>query len=718
MELLMRTLSGFVVHPNVAAVLIVDDAQGTVRNKSLEGYLTTNSFPLNQVGHSFFSAEGTLSQDLEKAGRVILRWLETEPWPKRSQQPVSNLKLALQCGGSDSFSGITANPLVAWLAKEVVGRGGFANLAETDELIGSEEYILGNVASEAVARRFAAMIDRFKARANAYGHSAEGNPSGGNRFRGLYNITLKSLGAAMKRHPQVRMDSVIEYGEKMKIPGFYFMDSPGNDLESIAGQVAAGSNLICFTTGNGSVTNFPFVPTLKFVTTSERFRLLGNDMDIDAGRLLEGIALEELGQSVLDTTLKAASGTRTRGEQAGHYQVSIWRNWSGPGSGPRVSSLDYPRSDRDVPTVLTGKTPVSQEEDLPPEVPQKIQAEQRDDWKESYLAISGSFGPTVDQVGLIIPTSLCSGQIAQMAADNLNRSLGRERFAFCRFAALPHTEGCGVSGGDSERLASRSLVNYVRHPLVARALLLEHGCEKIHNDYMAKELEEAEIDTSDVGFASIQLDGGVEPVIAKITKWFSEQAAEMGPPSVERVTGGSLSLGVLTTGEVSPEAQVGLGQLAGRLLSSQGSVVVAEYEALLGHKAFLEAAGLQEVERNRLYGEAATERGFQVMEAPTLHPVEITSGLGAVGTELLLVHVGDVPIQAHPLIPTIQITSVPEVAKRCAPDLDLFIEDSAGWQEQVFELILRVASREVKPRLWDAGFCSFQFTRGYEGISL
>ncbi len=147
----------------------------------------------------------------------------------------------------------------------------------------------------ATARKFLNIIARFKERAAWHGHTAEGNPSGGNKYRGLYNIVLKSIGAAMKKNPDVRLDYVIDYGERMTQGGYYFMDSPGNDLESIAGQVASGSNLIFFITGNGSVTNFPFVPTIKIVTTTERYRLLSYDMDVNAGAYLDGAPMDDLG---------------------------------------------------------------------------------------------------------------------------------------------------------------------------------------------------------------------------------------------------------------------------------------------------------------------------------------------------------------------------------------------------------------------------------------
>ena len=205
--------------------------------------------------------------------------------------------------------------------------GGAANLAETDELIGAEPYVLQNVKDVETARTFLHMVERFKERVSWHGASAEGNPSGGNKFRGLYNIVLKSIGAARKRDPDVRLDYAIEYGEPLKGTGFYFMDSPGNDLESIAGQVASGCNAIFFVTGNGSITNFPFVPTIKIVTTSERYQLLAADLDVNAGAYLDGTPMDELGQALFERTLRVASGERSLGEQAGHAQVSIWRNW-------------------------------------------------------------------------------------------------------------------------------------------------------------------------------------------------------------------------------------------------------------------------------------------------------------------------------------------------------------------------------------------------------
>ena len=284
-DMLLRTLAGFTVHPNIGAILLVDYGTEAVTNDMLKAYMLREGYALDNVVHHFYRLQGSFDTDLANGAKIIEQWLDNVNGVPRTEQSLENLKIALQCGGSDAFSGVSGNPLAAYVAKEVIRYGGCANLAETDELIGSEAYVLQNVRDLSTARTFLDTIERFKERVSWHGHSAEGNPSGGNNFRGLYNIAIKSIGAAMKRHPDVCLDYVINYSELMQKPGYYFMDSPGNDLESIAGQVAAGSNMIFFVTGNGSITNFPFVPTIKIVTTTERYEMLSKDMDVNAGRI-------------------------------------------------------------------------------------------------------------------------------------------------------------------------------------------------------------------------------------------------------------------------------------------------------------------------------------------------------------------------------------------------------------------------------------------------
>ncbi|MEP7358839.1 MAG: UxaA family hydrolase, partial [Anaerolineales bacterium] len=315
-DLLLRTLAGFMVHPNVGAVLAVDDGPGAVSNETLLAYLRAHGYPLDEVPHAFMTLTGGFQADLAAGAAQVQRWVSAVATTPRTPQPLSALSLALQCGGSDAFSGVSANPLAGALARRLIAHGGRANLAETTELMGAEAYALANVRDLATARKFLGFVDRYKALLAWHGIDAESNPSGGNRYRGLYNIALKSIGAANKRDPEVRLDYAVDYGERMLEPGYYFMHTPGNDLESVAGQVAGGSNLIVFTTGNGSITNFPFVPTIKVMTTTARFRLLAQEMDINAGLYLDGTPLDELADGALELALAIASGQRSQGERA------------------------------------------------------------------------------------------------------------------------------------------------------------------------------------------------------------------------------------------------------------------------------------------------------------------------------------------------------------------------------------------------------------------
>ncbi|HEY0127909.1 MAG TPA: UxaA family hydrolase, partial [Rubrobacteraceae bacterium] len=525
LDLLLRTLSGFMVNPNVGAVLVLDHGgKEVVTNRMLGAYLQEHLYPIDDLPHEFISLEGSFRRDLERAKSVVQGWLEEVDAAQRTEEPASELRIGLQCGGSDAFSGVSANPLVAWVSREVVRNGGIANLAETDELIGAEHFVLENVKDLETARRFLSTVERFKERVSWHGQTAEDNPSGGNNYRGLYNISIKSLGAAMKKHHDVRIDRIIEYAERMDEGGFYFMDSPGNDLESVAGQVASGANMIFFTTGNGSITNFPFVPTIKFVTTTGRYELLSKDMDVNAGAYLDGTPMNELGRETFERTLEAASGERTVGERAGHSQVSIWRDWKQTSD----ENLDLLRDE--------------QEPDGEP-----LPVKSAPDLEFSFEAIKCGRGPVLDQVALVMPTSLCSGQISRRIANRLNEKDATQN-RVTRFVALPHTEGCGVSAGSAEAIYSRTVLGHLANPTVRLALLLEHGCEKTHNDYFENRLAERGLDSDDFGWASVQLDGGIESVVEKVESWFSESLEASEDLGYATAGPGALRLGLHASG--------------------------------------------------------------------------------------------------------------------------------------------------------------------------
>ena len=482
LEHVLRTLSGIVVHPNVGAVLAFDYGTEPFDNDTLRNFMALNRYPLDSVTHHFMRIESGFDEALERGAETIRAWVPALHALERSRQPLSGLKVALQCGGSDAFSGVSGNALAGWVAKEIIRNRGSANLAETDELMGAEPYVLANVRDLDTASAFLGKIEAFKAYASHHGASAEGNPSGGNNYRGLYNIALKSIGAARKKDPEVRLDYVIDYAQPMTEAGYYFMDSPGNDLESIAGQVASGANLIFFITGNGSITNFPFVPTLKFVTTSGRFRMLAQEMDVNAGRYNDGESMDALGAETFDLAVRVASGARSKGELAGHAQVQIWRDWP-QHDASRVEAI------RSAPRPRGDPLPVG------PGTPSSLQ----------FDALSTDDGYTCDQVGLVMPTSLCSGQVARLVAARMNEKMSGG--AVSRYVALVHTEGCGSA--NTAAVFLRTMLGHLKHRFTRRAMLLEHGCEQTHNDAVRNFLEECGVDPARYGWASVQLDGGI-----------------------------------------------------------------------------------------------------------------------------------------------------------------------------------------------------------------
>ncbi len=705
-DMLLRTLAGFTVHPNIGAMLLVDYGTEAVTNAMLKAYMLREGYALDDVVHSFYRLKGSFDEDLASGAEIINGWLDSVNSVPRTEESLAYLKIALQCGGSDAFSGISGNPLAAYVAKEVIRYGGCANLAETDELIGSEAYILQNVRDLTTARTFLNTIERFKERVAWHGHSAEGNPSGGNNFRGLYNIAIKSIGAAMKRHPDTCLDYVINYSQRMEKSGYYFMDSPGNDLESIAGQVASGSNMIFFVTGNGSITNFPFVPTIKIVTTTGRYEMLTKDMDVNAGAYLDGTPMEELGESMLDLTVDVASGERSVGEKAGHSQVSLWRDWkqTGPIDLDPLLTASELKSGDPIPIETLGGGAVRK-----PHLPEL----------GVFRALQTEAGYRTDQVGLILPTSLCSGQIAEMIAHRCNEQKIGAKQGISRFVALPHTEGCGVSGGRSEEIYTRTMIGHLTHPTVALGLLLEHGCEKTHNDHVRHEIQKLGISPEGYGWASVQLDGGIDAVIEKVQDWFSETLADK--PTVPVVDAGleHLCVAVMSSGEVAEEVSQALMQLTHRIVAAGGTVIVPENAEWLSAVSRQPSVGLlkdtaRAIMPTLAYGQGAEKVGFHVMETPTDQPTEALTGLGATGVDMALAHIVGAPLQSHVMVPLIQVSTDAATQSTYGADLDLETADI----DDLLALVVKVASRQYTPKLHGKGNTDFQLTRGLLGISM
>jgi altronate hydrolase len=324
-EQLERTLKGVLDHPNVAAALIL--GLGCEVNQ-IGHYLgrgdQATDVPASLQGLTLQESGGTRSA-VEAARKQVRGFIERAAAYKRSEAPASKIVLGLNCGGSDSFSGITANPALGYCCDLLVEQGGTAVLAETTEIFGAEHLLLRRARSPEVARKLLHCVENYKTYLRQFGGSFNDNPSPGNKEGGLTNILEKSLGAVAKAGTSP-LEEVVEYAERINSAGFVFMNTPGYDPVSITGLAAGGANIIAFTTGRGSAIGFPNVPVLKIASNTAVYRRMTGNMDINAGKIADGEAsVEEIGQEIFEALLRIASGERTKAEQLGHHEFAPWR---------------------------------------------------------------------------------------------------------------------------------------------------------------------------------------------------------------------------------------------------------------------------------------------------------------------------------------------------------------------------------------------------------
>jgi altronate hydrolase len=325
-EQLQRTLEGVLDHPNISAALIL--GLGCEVNQ-IDHYLGRSSngakgAPAGLQGLTLQQSGGTLGA-LEAARKSIRQSIDRAASEKRVELPLSKIVLGLNCGGSDSFSGITANPALGYCCDLLVAQGATAVLAETTEIFGAEHLLLRRVRSPQVAEKLLACIEQYKRYLRQFGGSFNDNPSPGNKEGGLTNILEKSLGAVAKAGT-TPLEDVYFYSERVTTPGFVFMDTPGYDPVSLTGLAAGGCNLIAFTTGRGSAIGFPSIPVLKIASNTNTFKRMSGNMDINAGRIADGAAtIEQIGQEIFDALIRIASGERTLAEKLGHHEFAPWR---------------------------------------------------------------------------------------------------------------------------------------------------------------------------------------------------------------------------------------------------------------------------------------------------------------------------------------------------------------------------------------------------------
>ena len=323
LDQLRRTLGGVLVHPNVSAAVIL--GLGCETNQ-IDHYLGPGAPTSERLAGLTLQSSGGTRGTVEAARRQIARFIEQAAAEKRTEAPASSIVLGLNCGGSDSFSGITANPALGCCSDLLAELGGTPVLAETTEIFGAEHLLVKRARSREVAEKLLACIRRYKQYIGRFdGSSFDDNPSPGNKAGGLSNILEKSLGAVAKGGTSTLMD-VYEYAERVTAPGFVFMDTPGYDPVSLSGLAAGGCNLIAFTTGRGSAIGFPTIPVIKIATNSNTYRRMTDNMDVNAGAIADGErTVPQIGREIFDLMLEVASGRRTCAERLGHQEFVPWR---------------------------------------------------------------------------------------------------------------------------------------------------------------------------------------------------------------------------------------------------------------------------------------------------------------------------------------------------------------------------------------------------------
>jgi altronate hydrolase len=319
---LRRTLAGVLAHPNVSAAVIL--GLGCEVNQ-IEHYLGPNAARTSRlVGMTLQSSGGTRGA-VAAARAEIARLMEHCAAEQRVESPASSIVLGLNCGGSDSFSGITANPALGVCSDMLAEIGASVVLAETTEIFGAEHLLVRRARNRQVAEKLLSFVQGYKQYLTRFAGSFNDNPSPGNKEGGLTNILEKSLGAVAKAGTSPLTDAV-DYAEPVRTPGFVFMNTPGYDPVSLTGLAAGGCNLIAFTTGRGSAIGFPSVPVLKIASNTVTYRRMQDNMDINAGAIADGEkSVQDVGREIFDMLLRVASGEKTCAERLGHHEFVPWR---------------------------------------------------------------------------------------------------------------------------------------------------------------------------------------------------------------------------------------------------------------------------------------------------------------------------------------------------------------------------------------------------------
>ena len=324
-DVMLRTLSNYADHPNVGGVILIDLGCEKTNLSLVEHYLLNRekSFdkPVAKIG---IQEVGGTQAAIQKGLQEVERLLPEVNRTQREKCSVSEIVLGVKCGGSDGFSGISANPSLGRAADLLVQSGGTVLLTEVPEFCGAE-HLLANRAKDAeTGRAVYRMVDWYKEYASKFGAVLDSNPSPGNIAGGLLNITLKSLGA-IAQGGTTRVEGVLEYAESVRQRGLNLMQGPGYDQESTPGLVAAGATVIVFTTGRGTTIGNAIAPVIKLASNTAVFERMRNDLDLSAGGVIDGVeTIDAVGRRVFDEIVRVAGGVEAKAEQHKHREFQFW----------------------------------------------------------------------------------------------------------------------------------------------------------------------------------------------------------------------------------------------------------------------------------------------------------------------------------------------------------------------------------------------------------
>lgn len=325
LALTQKTIAGFGRNPNVGAVLVVGLGCDGIQARSLVNDIADTGKPVEFV---VIQEEGGTLKAVSRGAELAAGMARHLATLKRAQGDMSEIVLGLECGGSDPTSGLASNPCIGYASTKLVDMGGSSILSETAEVIGAEHLLAARFADPAQREKFLAIVKRCEDRAIMMGEDLRsGQPTPGNKEGGLSTIEEKSLGCMYKAGTSP-FTGALDYAEALPEGrrGLYFMDTPGQDIDSITGMVAGGAQIIVFSTGRGTPTGSPIAPVIKITGNDATFRNMPDNIDINAGRIIaEGATVPQIGEELFSMMVDVCNGQQTKAESLGHHEFGIYK---------------------------------------------------------------------------------------------------------------------------------------------------------------------------------------------------------------------------------------------------------------------------------------------------------------------------------------------------------------------------------------------------------